>query len=199
MAAPCPPFATAVATALAILLTASACALGPAARPSAAGKSPVSVPTTSSGPSPSPAPSSPTTAAEPIYIEDFDVTSTSDPYDSRDTASINGTDYPHSQGARFCSGDTDRKWEYNLGRRYAQFHAVVGLDDRSASETVVRYEVVGDGRTLYSQDVGFGTSMPVDVSVQDVLRLRLVTTLLSEEGTCGNATAQWGEARIDPA
>jgi hypothetical protein len=187
MAQPCLRFATAVAAVLAVLSTASACAVGPAAeQPAGADKSPVSVPGSSAGPG-------------SVYIEDFDDTSTSDPYDSRETASINGADHPHSQGAQFCFGDKDRKWEYDLGRKYARFHAVVGLDDDSATETVVRYEVIGDGRVLYSQDVGFGMSLPVDVSVENVLRLRLVTTLLSKEGSCGAATAQWGEVRADPA
>jgi hypothetical protein len=133
------------------------------------------------------------------YIEDMEYTSTSDPYDTRETADINGRSHIHSQGAQFCFGDKDRKWEYNLGRRYDRFRATVGLDDNSTTEAVVRYEVVGDGRTLYLQDVRFGESFPIDVSAQNVLRLQLVTTLLSEEGSCGSATAQWGEARAETA
>lgn len=157
-------------------------------------------PSAAAGATPSssiPGRSGPDAASGPTYVEDLKYTSTSDPYDTRETANIDGRSYPHSQGARFCFGDKDRKWEYDLGRRYDRFRATIGLEDDSTTEAVVRYEIIGDGRTLYSQDVQFGMSFPVDVSVQNVLRLQMGTTLLSKEGSCGAATAQWGEVRAE--
>ena len=143
---------------------------------------------------PSPAPSDP---ALTTYIEDLRYASTTEPYDTRESANINGVRYSHSQGAEFCSGDDDRVWDYDLGRDYSRFRATIGLDDSSTALALVRYEIVGDGQPLFSRDIRFGTSEPVDVPVQGVLRLRLVTTLLSEEGACGQAIAQWGEVRLE--
>ncbi|MDN5859563.1 MAG: NPCBM/NEW2 domain-containing protein [Pseudonocardia sp.] len=189
--------------ALFVILMGAACATPPVGAEPAASPSPSATPSaTSDAAKPTSVPTSAKDrdgeAAGTTYIEDLEDTSTSDPYDKRGTANINGTSHPHSQGAKFCFGDEDRNWEYNLGRQYARFRSTIGLDDKSATEAIVRYEIIGDGKTLYSQDVEFGTSQPVDVSVQNVLRLKLVTTLLTKEGRCGDATAWWGEVRVDP-
>lgn len=131
------------------------------------------------------------------YIEELEAAPDSDPYDNRDVAEINGTSYPHSQAAQFCFGSNRRNWAYVLGRSYKKFRATVGLSDNSTEEALVRYEIFADGRRVYLRDASLGSSFPVDVSVEGVLRLRLVTTLLSEVGGCGAATAEWGEVRAE--
>ena len=172
------------------------------------------IPITSTAPTPTPTSSAPTstskapnvTASETsaitsaatsgagrTYIEDMKYTQEADPYDTRDTANINGQAYPHSQGAKFCP-NSERNWEYDLGRAYSEFHAIIGLNDYSPSKAVVRYELIADGEIIFSQDVQFGESFAVDRQVEDVLRLQMVTTLLSQ--TCRAATAQWGEVYV---
>lgn len=55
------------------------------------------------------------------YIENLPVAGNSDPYDTQGVAEVNGTPYPHSQGAQFCFGSNERKWTYVLDRRYSSF------------------------------------------------------------------------------
>lgn len=166
---------------------------GPAERPST-----TTLPPTSSTASTPPTPTSVSTPAPTItYIEDLEYAKDTDPYDGREIASIAGEQYSHSQGARFCYGDDDRVWDYNLGKQYDRFRAIVGLDDKSASEATVRFEIFADGRSVFLEDATLGQSYVVDESVSDVLRLRLVTTLLSKEGRCGAATAQWANVRAE--
>jgi len=124
------------------------------------------------------------------------MTTDTDLYDTRGVANINGVVYTNSQGAQFCFGSTQRNWKYDLGRRYGSFLTTIGLNDNSNAKAVVRYEIFADERLLYSKDVSLGKSYSVDVSVKDVLRMRLVSTLLTTEGVCGEATAEWGDARL---
>jgi NPCBM/NEW2 domain-containing protein len=142
------------------------------------------------------APSQTTIAAlTTSYIDEM--TGLADPYDSSGVAKINGDPYPHSQGAGFCFGSNQRNWEYDLGRKFSRFRATIGLSDSSTSKALVRYEIVGDEQPIYKKDVRLGQAVSVDVPVQNVLRLRLKSTLLSKEGACGAASAEWGEARVE--
>lgn len=177
---PAPPSATAQATAQA---TPGSTAVAGAPEVSQAGS-----------PLPKTAPTAPVTTA---YLDELPYTPDSDPYDTRDTANINGNAYPRSQGARFCFGSNRRNWEYNLGRKYQTFRATLGLDDNSERAAIVRFEVFADGRSIYKQDAHLGQAFPVNAPVNGALRLQLVSTLLSEEGGCGGATAEWGDARVE--
>jgi hypothetical protein len=127
------------------------------------------------------------------YIEEMRYTQTADPYDTRANARINGQVYPHSQGAKFCP-NSERNWEADLGRAYSEFHATIGLDDDSPSDAIVRYELIADGRIIFSRDMPFGEAFAVNAPVKDVLRIQMVTTLLTP--TCTGATAHWGEAFV---
>lgn len=145
-------------------------------------------------PLPKTAPAAPVTTA---YLNELPYTPDSDPYDTRDTANINGNTYPRSQGAQFCFGSNRRNWEYNLGRKYRTFRATLGLDDNSERDAVVRFEVFADGRSIYRQDAHLRQAFPVNAPVNGALRLQLVSTLLSKEGGCGGATSEWGDARVE--
>lgn len=152
------------------------------------------------------APVPPTSAAVPAigsaplvtYLADLDVARDSDPYDDRGIAEINGVAYPHSQGAKFCASQRERRWTYVLGRKYDRFAGVVGLSDDSVAAARIRFEVSIDGRPAFSEELQVGGSAPVDLSVSGALRVELVTTLLTDEGSCASlATGQWADARVE--
>jgi hypothetical protein len=149
----------------------------------------------------SPGPSPPVSEPPPAmttYVEDLPVARDSEPYDVRDPANINGETYIHSQGAQFCGGDGDRRWTYNLARKYARLKATIGLDDNSPPDARVRYEVLADGKSRYVKTLGLGESKRLDISVEGVLRLELISTTLNTKSSdvCG-VTAWWGELRTE--
>lgn len=129
------------------------------------------------------------------YIEDLPYTADSDPYDNRDVAHINGKSYPHSQAAQFCFGSHERQWSYTLARSYDHLRATVGLSDNSAAGAVVKFEIFADGRSVFAKEMQRGDAMAIDLPVENILTVTLVSTLLSDEGSCGGATAEWGEMR----
>jgi NPCBM/NEW2 domain len=142
----------------------------------------------SGGSPPAPVASSPSLVT---YIEDLEATPDSDPYDNRDVAQINGNSYTHSQGAQFCFGSNERKWTYVLGRKYSSFQGTIGLSDNSVSTAKIRFELLADGRPVYSRDLQVGQSAALNVPVTNVLQLGLNTTLLTQDGGCGAATGEW--------
>ncbi len=127
------------------------------------------------------------------YIEDLEAAPDSDPYDDRDVAQINGIFYTHSQGAQFCFGSNERKWTYVLGRRYSSFQGTIGLSDNSVSTAKIRFEILADGRPVYSKDLQVGQSAALNVPVRNVLHLELDTTLLTQDSGCGTATGEWAD------
>jgi hypothetical protein len=65
--------------------------------------------------------------------------------------------------------------EYNLGRRYHNFAATVGVaDDTQESSQMAVFEVYGDDKRIGRYQVRFGHPRAVSLSVSGVLRLRLV-------------------------
>ena len=149
-------------------------------------------------PSPSPPVSEPPPAMTTTYVEDLPVARDSEPYDFRDPANINGETYTHSQGAGFCGGDGDRRWTYNFGRKYDRLKATIGLDDNSPPNARVRYEVLADGKSRYVKTLGLGESKRLDIPVEGVLRVELISTTLNTKSSdvCG-VTAWWGELRAE--
>jgi hypothetical protein len=131
------------------------------------------------------------------YIEDLPYTADSDPYDNRDVAHINGQSYSHSQAAQFCFGSHERKWSYTLARSYTRFRATVGLSDDSAAGSVVKFEILADGHSVFAKEMQRGQAAAIDLPVQNILTVTLVSTLLSDDGGCGRATAEWGEVRVE--
>jgi NPCBM/NEW2 domain len=148
--------------------------------------------------SPSPPVSEPAPATTTTYVEDLPYTQDSEPYDVREPANINGETYIHSQGAQFCGGDGDRRWTYNLGRKYDRLKATIGLDDNSPPNARVRYEVLVDGKSRYVKTLGLGESKRLDIPVEGALRVELISTTLNTKSSdvCG-VTAWWGELRAE--
>jgi hypothetical protein len=150
-------------------------------------------------PGASPSPTAPVSTASPVasipslvtYIEDLEPTPDSAPYDNRDIAQINGNSYTHSQAAQFCFGSNERKWTYVLGRKYTSFRGTIGLSDNSVATAKIRFELLADGRPVYSRDLRVGQSARLNVPVRNVLHLELDTTLLTQDGGCGAASGEW--------
>jgi NPCBM/NEW2 domain-containing protein len=130
------------------------------------------------------------------YIEDLQPTADSEPYDTQGVAQVNGVSYPHSEGAQFCFGSNERKWTYVLGRQYSSLQGTIGLSDNSVSDAKIEFDVLADGRLIYSKDLQVGQSATLNVPVTNVLQLGLNTTLLSQDGGCGAATGEWANIHV---
>ena len=130
------------------------------------------------------------------YIEDLQATADSEPYDTQGVAQVNGVSYPHSQGAQFCFGSNERKWTYVLGRKYSSLQGTIGLSDNSVSTAKIRFDILADGRRVYSKDLQVGQSTALNVPVTNVLQLGLNTTLLTQDGGCGAATGEWANIHV---
>lgn len=88
----------------------------------------------------------------------------------------NGVTYSHGVKFELSSGGDPSTLEYDLSRQYRQLQGALALDDKSSSEAGVRVEVFGDGRSLFDQTVTFGSTVPLDVDVTDVLRLKITAS-----------------------
>jgi hypothetical protein len=129
-----------------------------------------------------------------IYLSDLEPVEGSA---SPSTATVSGTPYPHSVVTYVDEYDDEPvDVGYDLGRHYRRLKATVGLSDDSPSESQVRIEVFGDGRSLFSQTVGLGTAVPVDIDVTGVLRLTISATMLNTEYGCCDASIVWGDIRV---
>src|SRR6202021_183908 len=127
------------------------------------------------------------------YIQDLQATPDSEPFDTQGVAQVNGVSYPDSQGAQFCFGSNERKWTYVLGRKYSSLQGTIGLSDNSVATAKIRFEILADGRSVYSKDLQVGQSAPLNVPVSNVLQLELDTILLTQDGGCGAATGEWAD------
>lgn len=111
-----------------------------------------------------------------------------------DPVTINGSTYSDSL---YCENDRvgDDGWlEYNLSRAYTRFTATLGQGDNSvATDVTYRFRVFADDELLYSTDLGFGQSQPIDVDVSNRLRLRLEVEVVAASGGFSDAVAAFGE------
>lgn len=147
------------------------------------------------------APATPTLATSPAAatsIEDLQTTTDSEPYDTQGVAEVNGVSYPDSLGAQFCFGSNERMWTYVLERKYSVLQGTIGLSDNSDAAAKIRFEVLADGRLVYSKDLQVGQSAQLNVPVSNVLQLGLDTILLTQVGGCGQATGEWADAQVVP-
>lgn len=90
--------------------------------------------------------------------------------------SVNGVRYPRSVAWMLCNADDTEMTEYDLGRDYRRFRAVLGLSDDSTSGSVERFELSVDGRVAFQRGITLGESQTIDMNVTGVLRLRVVAT-----------------------
>ncbi len=108
---------------------------------------------------------------------------------------LRGTAYPLGLGAHAASTIT-----YALAGGYATFATDVGIDDETAGQGAVDFQVLGDGTVLYDSGVLTGTSpvAHVAVSVAGVQVLTLVATP-GVAGTIDYDHADWAGPTLTPA
>lgn len=85
---------------------------------------------------------------------------------------------------------------YDLGRNYEQLTATAGLDDSSDSSAQIQMQIIGDGRTLFSQVVSLGQAVPVKLDVTSVLRLELTVSLVNPNSVQNNSVAAFGNIEV---
>ena len=129
-------------------------------------------------------------------IGNLQETTTSEPYDSQGVAQVNGVSYTNALGAQFCFGNNERQWTYVLERKYSLLQGTIGLSDNSVSSAKIRFRVFADGRQVYSKDLQVGQSVKLNVPVSNVLQVELDTILLTQDGGCGAATAEWADLQV---
>lgn len=89
-------------------------------------------------------------------------------------------------------------YEYDFSRAYRKLTGELGMDDASASGAVGKVEIYGDGRLLSQVDVPFGTTVPIDIDVTNVLRLKVTVAVLEGGGSVvfGDFAAQGLQSEI---
>ncbi|MGZ6799118.1 MAG: NPCBM/NEW2 domain-containing protein [Mycobacteriaceae bacterium] len=113
------------------------------------------------------------------------------------TVTMNGTTYAHAiSGALDCGGTSD-SYQYDLGRHFRTLTSKVGLSDDSDSTTKVLFEVLVDGRKVFSQTTTLGKPVALNVDVTGVLRLDVVATMINTDCNYGTTkTAVWADAQL---
>lgn len=110
------------------------------------------------------------------------------------TADVAGKTYAKSilvdYGTRFYPAAAS----WNLSKRGGTFRALIGLSDDSGTQARARFEAVGDGRLLAEATIGLGETVPVNVSVDGVLRLTLRISGATKADQY--LTGVWGNARV---
>lgn len=91
-------------------------------------------------------------------------------------AEMNGQTYNRVlRASEGCYGGCLTWAEYNLGRNWDSFTAVVGLDDNSKSGESVTFTVYLDDEPEWRETATLGEVLEVEVDVSDSLRMRLET------------------------
>jgi serine/threonine protein kinase len=115
------------------------------------------------------------------------------------SASVSGVTYAYSVLIAlrdpWKGGSLTMSGEYDLGREFRRFRATVGLRDDAVSGDTYFVEIYGDDRHLASYTMKLGDSVPVDLDITGVLRLRLVTTRIAGNSPYGSVTV-FGDARV---
>ena len=109
-----------------------------------------------------------------------------------DAISIAGKRYPWGIGVH-----ADSRLTFDLGKRFQQFRADIGIATRIGDRGSVVFEVLGDGKSLHRSSVVTGREpkpIEVQVSVAGVQRLTLQVTN-SGDLDLGDV-ANWGSARV---
>jgi hypothetical protein len=149
----------------------------------------------------SPAPGHPLTAhariaaAEPASSVFLDQLSAIDSSCSSDTAYVGGVERARALVCTPGEG-APAAMEYVLNREVTRFEAVVGIADRSASDTPVTFRVLVDGRSRFLATLPFGTAKRVSVPVAGALRVRIEAAVAKQGPSGREAEAVIASARF---
>jgi hypothetical protein len=85
---------------------------------------------------------------------------------------------------------------YNLAGGFTKFKATIGIDDVAGGLGNVRFQVIVDGKTLYSSDpiTGESPAEEIEIDVKGAQELKLAVRF-GEEGNTGDC-ADWAMARL---
>jgi hypothetical protein len=93
---------------------------------------------------------------------------------------------------------TEQEVEYSINREYSRLSAVAGLSEESSPDLPVTLEIVGDGRSLWSETLIVGEPQTIDIDVTDVLRLQVVATKeFDNPGGCNYVYAGLGDPTLN--
>ena len=138
---------------------------------------------------------------EPVIVLEQDLWSTTNDCEMEvGSGQISGENFPHMVWCEVHieeSGSLD----YDLGRRFGAFEAVIGQrDDSELTTERVEWRVFVDGVQVFSRELGFGEKERVRIGVPNALRLRLEVVRLTndEDNWSYDALAAWANPRLLP-
>lgn len=91
--------------------------------------------------------------------------------------------------------------DYNISRQWSRFTTTIGLDDDAAAGANATYTVLADTKPVATGQLTLGQSVPLDIPVAGVLRLRLlINTPAASSSPCKGAAnwVIWGEPKLEP-
>jgi hypothetical protein len=107
---------------------------------------------------------------------------------------VNGTLYPQNLTFGYeCSSSYDTYADYNLGRHYDRFKAVIGPGDTTTQS--YHFEISLDGERAYSATLRHGQSRKIDLPVKNVLKLRVGACATGSQ-LIGMWGGVYGDARV---
>lgn len=112
------------------------------------------------------------------------------------TVEINGQAITNSvEGVYLC--DTQPPFvEFNLSRKYQTFSATAGVVDTAPSGTRVEFRVIADDQTVWTKQLGLGEASAINISVKNVLRLRLEVSYAGSRCDRTNNLAAFGDPTV---
>ena len=134
---------------------------------------------------------------QPVAVQESTLLAPPQPYrmdrsSQGDELSIAGKRYPWGIGVH-----ADSRLAFDLGKRFQQFRADIGIATRIGNRGSVIYEVLGDGKSLYRSRVVTGREpKPIEVSVP-VTGVERLTLQVTNSGDLDlGDVANWGSARV---
>jgi hypothetical protein len=112
--------------------------------------------------------------------------------DDKGPQEINGTLYPQNVTFGYeCTSNYPRYADYNLGRHYERFQAVIGPGDTTTQS--YHFEIWRDDERAYSVTLRHGQLRKIDLPIKNVLKLRLEAC-----ATGSQLIGMWGGVYGDP-
>lgn len=128
----------------------------------------------------------------PQFLADMQAVTTNGPGAEVGDKTIDKQEYPKSIwlcsdleliANIYCDSDTGSTYwvDYNVPSGYGHFKATIGFSNNSPSDCDVTVEVLGDGATtLYSGEIVYGDSIPIDRQIASYQRIRV--QIMPEKG-----------------
>jgi serine/threonine-protein kinase len=132
-----------------------------------------------------------------IYLESL--RPASGQWSENNPADLSGKNYPHSvlTAVDDCGDRQAHAIEYNIGKSYRRLSATVGIEDSAPDSSLqVLLEIFADGRKVFSNTIVYGKTIPLDVDVAGVLRLKMQWQVVAGRGSCAQNYLALGEGKL---